>query len=156
DLLAVGRAATQYISAGHVISGASTLSMQAARLLEPPKNRGLGTKLVQMIRAVQLEERYSKDEILSIYLTLAPFGGNLEGVRAASLAYFNKEPEALDLSESAVLVALPQSPAKLWPDRHGLNAIAGRNKVLNRMVTEGVVTQSDVAVAEHEGVPSLR
>jgi penicillin-binding protein 1C len=155
DPTAVIRAAFQYAGAGRIVSGASTLTMQAARLLEP-RPRGFITKAFQMIRAVQLEERYSKDQILSIYLTLAPFGGNLEGVRAASLAYFNKEPEALDLSESAVLVALPQSPAKLRPDRHGLNAIAGRNKVLNRMVAEGVVTGSDAAVAEHEGVPSLR
>jgi penicillin-binding protein 1C len=156
DPLAVARAASQYAGAGRVVSGASTLSMQAARLLEPPKSRGLGTKLFQMLRAVQLEERYSKDEILSIYLTLAPFGGNLEGVRAASLAYFGKEPEALDLSESALLVALPQSPAKLRPDRHGLAAIKGRDKVLARMVMEGMVTASDAAVARAEGVPSLR
>ncbi|HEX3675579.1 MAG TPA: penicillin-binding protein 1C, partial [Rhizomicrobium sp.] len=156
DLAAVVRAAGQYVGAGHIVSGASTLTMQAARLLEPPRHRGIGTKLFQMVRALQLEERYSKEQILSIYLTLAPFGGNLEGVRAASLAYFNKKPQALDLSESAVLVALPQSPARLRPDRHGLNAIAGRKKVLDRMVAEGVVTQSDVNVAEHEGVPSLR
>jgi penicillin-binding protein 1C len=156
DPLAVARAAAQYAGAGRVVSGASTLSMQAARLLEPPKQRGFATKLFQMLRAVQLEERYSKDEILSLYLTLAPFGGNLEGVRAASLAYFGKEPEALDLSESALLVALPQSPAKLRPDRHGLAAIKGRDKVLARMVAEGVVTASDAAVARGEGVPSLR
>jgi penicillin-binding protein 1C len=156
DPVAVVRAATQYMGAGHIVSGASTLTMQAARLLEPPKHRGIGTKLFQMVRAVQLEERYSKEQILSIYLTLAPFGGNLEGVRAASLAYFNKEPQALDLSESAVLVALPQSPARLRPDRHGLAAIAGRKKVLDRMVADNVLTQSDVSVAEHEGVPSIR
>jgi len=156
DPAAVVRAAAQYLGSGRIVSGASTLSMQAARLLGPRRPRGLITKAFQMVRAVQLEERYSKDEILSIYLTLAPFGGNLEGVRAASLAYFNKEPEALDLSESAVLVALPQSPARLRPDRHGLAAIAGRKKVLDRMVAEGVVTQSDVNVAEHEGVPSIR
>ena len=136
DPTAVVRAAAQYLGSGRIVSGASTLSMQAARLLGPRRPRGLITKAFQMVRAVQLEERYSKDEILSIYLTLAPFGGNLEGVRAASLAYFNKEPEALDLSESAVLVALPQSPARLRPDRHGLAAIAGRKKVLNRMVAE--------------------
>src|ERR1043166_7214563 len=156
DPLAVARAAMQYAGAGRVVSGASTLSMQAARLLEPPRQRGFATKLFQMLRAVQLEERYSKDEILSIYLTLAPFGGNLEGVRAASLAYFGKEPEALDLSESALLVALPQSPARLRPDRHGLAAIKGRDKVLARMVEQGVVTASDAAVARAEGVPSLR
>jgi penicillin-binding protein 1C len=156
DVLALGRAAIQYLKAGHVVSGASTLSMQAARLLEPPKHRGFGTKLLQTIRAVQLEERYSKNEILSIYLTLAPFGGNVEGVRAASLTYFGKEPDALDLSESALLVALPQSPAKLRPDRHGLAAIAGRNKVLARMVEDGVIAPPDASVARHEGVPSLR
>ncbi|MBS0275904.1 MAG: penicillin-binding protein 1C [Proteobacteria bacterium] len=156
DPAAVIRAAVQYLTAGRIVSGASTLSMQAARLLEPPRPRGLVTKALQMVRAVQLEERYSKDQILSIYLTLAPFGGNLEGVRAAALAYFNKEPEALDLSESAVLVALPQSPARLRPDRHGLAAIAGRKKVLDRMVAEGVISASDAAVAEHEGVPSIR
>ncbi len=156
DPLAIGRALLQYLSAGHVVSGASTLSMQAARLLEPPKHRSVGTKLLQMIRAIQLEERYTKDEVLSIYLTLAPFGGNLEGVRAASLAYFGKEPDTLDLSESALLVALPQSPAKLRPDRHGIAAIEGRNKVLARMVDDRVIAASDAAIARREGVPSLR
>ncbi len=156
DPQALARAAMQYMGARRVVSGASTLTMQAARLLEPQHRRSLATKLLQMVRAVQLEERYSKDQILSIYLTLAPEGGNLEGIRAASLSYFGKEPAALDLSEAALLVALPQSPAKLRPDRHGLLAIAGRNKVLARMVDESVVTKGDAAVAEREGVPSLR
>ncbi|MGH6871126.1 MAG: penicillin-binding protein 1C [Rhizomicrobium sp.] len=156
DPAALARAALQYAGAGRVVSGASTLTMQAARLLEPEHKRGVATKLLQMARAVQLEERYSKDEILSIYLTLAPEGGNLEGIRAASLSYFGKEPAALDLSEAALLVALPQSPARLRPDRHGLAAIAGRNKVLARMVDEGVMTKGDASVAEREGVPSLR
>ncbi|HTQ14832.1 MAG TPA: penicillin-binding protein 1C [Rhizomicrobium sp.] len=160
DPAALARALGQYLGAGRVVSGASTLTMQAARLLEPgrfnARGRGLATKFLQMVRAVQLEERYSKDDILSIYLTLAPEGGNLEGIRAASLSYFGKEPSALDLSEAALLVALPQSPTRLRPDRHGLAAIAGRNKVLARMVEEGVVTKSDAAVAEREGVPSFR
>ena len=86
DPLAMARAVQQYASAGRIVSGGSTLTMQVARLLEPPKHRGIATKLFQMIRAIQLEERYSKEEILSLYLTLAPFGGNLEGVRAASLS----------------------------------------------------------------------
>ncbi|HKD22863.1 MAG TPA: penicillin-binding protein 1C [Rhizomicrobium sp.] len=155
DPFAVLRAAWQLAHAGRIVSGGSTLSMQAARLLEP-RPRGISAKLIQMVRAIQLEERCSKDEILSIYLTLAPFGGNLEGVRAASLAYFGKPPSALDLSEAALLVALPQSPAKDRPDRHGLAAIKGRDKVLARMVEEGVVTASDASVAKREGVPSLR
>ena len=156
DPAAILRALGQYVGARRVVSGASTLTMQAARLLEPERKRSLSTKFFQMVRALQLEERYSKDQILSIYLTLAPEGGNLEGIRAASLSYFGKEPAALDLSEAALLVALPQSPAKLRPDRHGLAAIAGRNKVLARMVDEGVVTKGDATVAEREGVPSLR
>jgi penicillin-binding protein 1C len=124
--------------------------------LEPPKKRSVFTKLFQMIRAVQLEERYSKDEILSFYLTLAPFGGNLEGVRAASLSYFGKPANQIDLAQAALLVALPQSPVKQRPDRHAMAALKGRDKVLARMVSEGVVTASDTAVARKEGVPFAR
>ena len=157
DPFAMVRAALQFAGAGRIVSGGSTLTMQAARLLEP-RPRGIGTKLFQMVRALQLEERYSKDQILSIYLTLAPFGGNLEGVRAASLAYFGKEPAALDLSESALLVALPQSPARQRPDRHGIAANAGRDKVLARMVDEKASYSAAMrCVAEREGVsPRMR
>ena len=156
DPVAMGRAALQWVTAGRVISGGSTLTMQVARLLEPPQKRGLLTKAFQMIRAVQLEERYSKDEILSFYLTLAPFGGNLEGVRAASLSYFGKPASQIDLAQAALLVALPQSPVNQRPDRHAIAALKGRDKVLKRMVDEGVVTASDAAVARREGVPFAR
>lgn len=156
DLFAMARAAKQWLGAGHVVSGGSTLTMQVARLLEPPRKRSIATKLFQMIRAFQLEERYSKDEILSFYLTLAPFGGNLEGVRAASLSYFGKPPDRIDLAQAALLVALPQSPVKQRPDRHAIAALKGRDKVLARMVSEGVVTPSDAAIARKEGVPFAR
>jgi penicillin-binding protein 1C len=156
DPLAIARAAIQYATVGHVVSGASTLSMQAARLLEPGHTRSIATKLWQMIRAIQLEERYSKDEILSIYLTLAPFGGNIEGVRAASLTYFGKEPASLDLSESAMLVAIPQSPTHQRPDRHAIRAKKGRDKVLARMVEDGAISPSDAKIAMEEGVASIR
>lgn len=156
DLFAMARAAKQWLGAGHVVSGGSTLTMQVARLLEPPRKRSIATKLFQMLRAFQLEERYSKDEILSFYLTLAPFGGNLEGVRAASLSYFGKPPDRIDLAQAALLVALPQSPVKQRPDRHAIAALKGRDKVLARMVSEGVVTPSDAAIARKEGVPFAR
>jgi penicillin-binding protein 1C len=156
DPFAILRAGLQYVSAGRVVSGGSTLTMQVTRILEPPRSRNIGAKLFQMMRAVQLEERYSKDEILSFYLTLAPFGGNLEGVRAASLSYFGKDPSHLDLSESALLVALPQSPVKLRPDRHATRALKGRDKVLARMVSEGTVSSGDADVARREGVPFAR
>lgn len=156
DPLALMRASFQLVTTGHVVSGASTLTMQAARLLEPGRRRTVLTKLIQMARAIQLEERYSKRQILSIYLTLAPFGGNLEGVRAASLAYFGKEPKQLDLSQAATLVALPQSPEHQRPDRHAIRAKAGRDKVLGRMVEDGVITKGDAQVAMRQGVASQR
>lgn len=155
DPPALLRAAFQFVHAGHVVSGGSTLTMQVARLLEP-HGHGLVGKGFQLIRAMQLEERYSKDRILALYLTLAPMGGNLEGVRAASLSYFGKEPANLDLAESALLVALPQSPVRQRPDRHAQSALKGRDKVLNRMVGEGVITRGDAAVAMKEGVPFAR
>src|SRR5690606_2394806 len=107
DVLALGRAARQWLDAGRIVSGGSTLTMQVARLLEPARmqRRGLGAKALQAVRALQLELRYSKEELLGLYLTLAPMGGNLEGVRAASLSYFGKEPASLTLAQSALLVA---------------------------------------------------
>ncbi|MDE2495339.1 MAG: transglycosylase domain-containing protein, partial [Alphaproteobacteria bacterium] len=126
DPIAMARAAFQWMTMGHIVSGGSTLTMQVARLLEPPQHRGIFTKLLQMARAVQLEERYGKDQILSFYLTLAPFGGNLEGVRAASLSYFGKPPSQIDLAEAALLVSLPQSPTRHRPDRHAIAAAKGR------------------------------
>jgi penicillin-binding protein 1C len=156
DPFAMARAALQYATAGHIVSGGSTLTMQVARLLEPPKHRSILTKLFQMVRAVQLEERYSKDQILSFYLTLAPFGGNLEGVRAASLSYFGKPASQIDLAEAALLVALPQSPVKQRPDRHAIAALKSRDKVLTRMVEEGVISAGDARIAMKEGVPFAR
>jgi len=155
DPPALVRAAFQFAHAGHIVSGGSTLTMQVARLLEP-RGHGIVGKGFQLIRAVQLEERYSKDQILSLYLTLAPMGGNLEGVRAASLSYFGKEPANLDLAESALLVALPQSPVRQRPDRHAQAALKGRDKVLNRMIEEGVISRGDAQVAMKEGVPFAR
>jgi penicillin-binding protein 1C len=157
DVLALGRAARQWAGAGRVISGGSTLTMQVARLLEPGlQNRSIVTKALQAVRAVQLELRYSKDEILGLYLTLAPMGGNLEGVRAASLSYYGKEPAALTLAQAALLVALPQSPVRQRPDRHAAAARAGRDHVLDRMVALGVVSAGDAAEAKKEGVPFAR
>jgi penicillin-binding protein 1C len=92
--------------------------MQVARLIEPRAKRSLPAKLRQMARALQIERRLSKEEILQLYLTLAPYGGNIEGVRAASLAWFGREPKKLSLSQSALLVALPQAPEARRPDRN--------------------------------------
>ncbi len=149
DALAVLRAGWQALRHGRVVSGASTLTMQAARLLEP-RPRGLGAKLIEMGRALQLERRYSKPEILRIYMTLAPFGGNLEGVTAASLRYFGRPPKILTLEEAALLVALPQSPTRLQPRNHPAAARAARDKVLTRAAQAGLLTPEDLARAKAE------
>ncbi|WP_445488093.1 penicillin-binding protein 1C [Rhodopseudomonas sp. RCAM05734] len=156
DPLALGRAAFQLFTRGRIVSGGSTITMQLARLLEPRQQRSVGAKIRQAVRALQLERRLSKDEILDLYLELAPFGGNLEGIRAASLAYFGKEPKRLTLAESALLVALPQSPETRRLDRHPGTARLARDRVLDRMVHEGKVSLDDAAQAKAVPVPRLR
>jgi penicillin-binding protein 1C len=115
DFLALGRAAGSLASSGQVVSGGSTITMQTARLLEP-RPRNIVSKAIEAFRAWQLERRLSKEEILELYLTLAPYGGNLEGVRAASWAYFGREPDNLSPDQIAMLIALPQSPEARRPD----------------------------------------
>jgi penicillin-binding protein 1C len=149
DPLAVLRAGGQAIAAGHVVSGASTLTMQTARLLEP-RPRVLAAKLIEMARALQLEARLGKDGVLGVYLTLAPYGGNLEGIRAASLAYFGKEPAHLTEAEAALLVVLPQSPETLRPDRFPQAARTARDKVLSRLLGAGVIDRPTYAAAVAE------
>jgi penicillin-binding protein 1C len=156
DPLASGRAAIQLASRGHIVSGGSTITMQLARLLEPRRQRSVYAKLRQMVRAFEIERQLTKDQILDLYLTLAPYGGNLEGIRAASIAYFGKEPKRLSLAESALLVALPQSPETRRLDRYPEAARAARDRVLDRMVEEGRVSKEDALQAKAAAVPGLR
>lgn len=155
DPLAAVRAAGQLAERGRIVSGASTLSMQAARLLDP-RPRSFTTKAIQSARALQLEWRYSKREVLAIYLTLAPMGGNLEGVRAASLAYFGKEPRQLGAAEAALLVAIPQSPERRRPDRASLVAQKARDRVLERGVEHGVIDAPLFEMARSRLAPDRR
>ena len=156
DPLAMTRAFYQFATRGEIISGGSTITMQVARLLEPRRKRSLYAKYRQMVRALQLEQAYSKDDILALYLTLAPYGGNLEGIRAASFAYFGKEPRRLTLGETALLVALPQSPEYRRPDRHPDHARAARNRVLDRISNSGIFSPAELAAAKAEPVPNAR
>ena len=156
DPFALGRAALQLITRGHIVSGGSTITMQLARLMEPRRERSVYAKLRQMVRALEIERQLNKDQILDLYLALAPFGGNLEGVRAASIAYFGKEPKRLSLAESALLVALPQSPETRRIDRYPDIARAARDRVLDRMVEDGRVSEEEAAVAKAAPVPRLR
>ena len=157
DPAALMRAAFQFMrNGGRIVSGGSTITMQLARLIEPRTERSLSAKFRQMARALQIERRLSKDEILSLYLTLAPYGGNLEGVRAASLAWFGREPKKLTLSQSALLAALPQSPESRRPDRKHEEARLARNRVLARMRDAGLIPASEIARASAMAVPSRR
>jgi penicillin-binding protein 1C len=156
DPLALARAAFQLVTRGHIVSGGSTITMQLARLMEPRRERSFAAKLRQIVRAIEIERRLNKDQILNLYLALAPYGGNLEGIRAASIAYFGKEPKRLSLAEAALLVALPQSPEHRRLDRYPLAAREGRDRVLDRMVEEHTLSQDEAAQAKATPVPKLR
>ncbi len=156
DPLALMRAAFQLVTSGHIVSGGSTITMQLARLMEPRRERSLSAKLRQIVRALEIERELSKDQILNLYLALAPYGGNLEGIRAASIAYFGKEPKRLSLPEAALLVALPQSPETRRLDRHPDAAREGRDRVLDRMVEEHRISVDDAAQAKTVPVPRMR
>ena len=130
--------------------------MQVARLLEPRSERSLTAKLRQIVRAIEIERVLSKNQVLALYLDLAPYGGNIEGIRAASLAYFGKEPRRLSLGEAALLVALPQSPELRRPDRFAETARAARDRVLDRFAATGAVPADEIAFAKAEPVPAMR
>jgi len=156
DPMAIARAVVQFGRNGRIVSGGSTLTMQVARLLEPRQHRSIGAKLRQLVRAVEIEYLLSKDDILSLYLTLAPYGGNLEGIRAASLSYFGKEPKRLSLGEAALLVALPQTPEWRRPDRDPKAAGTARDRVLDRAQAVGALLRDEVPRAKYESVPTER
>ncbi|WP_431301030.1 penicillin-binding protein 1C [Tabrizicola sp. BL-A-41-H6] len=156
DVRSLLRAVAQAVWNGRVVSGGSTLTMQVARLLEESGTGKVAGKLRQMRVALALERRLTKAQILQLYLYLAPFGGNLEGVRAASISYFGKEPSRLTPAEEALLVAIPQSPEGRRPDRAADRAEAARNRVLARAVREGVIEEDEAEAALRERVPGIR
>ena len=156
DAQALIRAALQAVWKGHVVSGGSTLTMQVARLLEEGTTGQIDGKIRQMRVAMALERRLTKQEILSLYLHLAPYGGNLEGIRAATLSYFGKEPLRLTPAEAALLVAIPQSPEMRRPDRSVERATDARDRVLARALRDGLIDDEQMRTARTEVVPSAR
>ncbi|GAA0682769.1 peptidoglycan glycosyltransferase PbpC [Marinobacterium maritimum] len=154
NLLSILRAAWQNLNAGEVVSGGSTLSMQVAGMLDPYP-RTLTGKLRQALRTLQLEWHYSKDEILNLYLNLAPFGGMLSGVESASRHYFGKPALQLSDAEAALLAVLPQRPSDWRPDRYPQRARRARDKVLQRMQALGLWSQARVEAALREPVAAL-
>jgi len=156
DGIALVRAVGQAVRHGRIISGGSTLTMQVARLLEQSGTGAWRGKLRQMRVAMALETELGKDEILQLYLTLAPFGGNLEGIRAASLSFFGKEPRRLTKAQSALLVALPQSPEARRPDQSLTRAKQARLRVMSRLLDQGLVSEEEVRTAHLEPLSARR
>ncbi len=149
DPLAVLRAAVQNARAGRVVSGASTLTMQVARMMDR-RPRTYAAKLREAFRALQLEFHFSKREILVHYLNLAPYGGNIEGIGAAAWFYYGRPVSKLNLDELAALAAIPNSPNRYRPDRGAAALERRRNDVLERMAEAG-----QISIAEAEESAAL-
>ncbi len=145
------RAFFQNIKARRIVSGGSTITMQLARIAEP-KDRTVLAKLIEIFRALQIEMRFSKRRILELYLNIAPYGGNVEGIAAATLAYYNRLPENMTPEEVAFLVSLPQSPSLRRPQGEP-SALEGRNSVLRVMLEHGLVDEVGYKTALASAVP---
>ena len=151
DLAAIARAAKLNLTNKRIISGASTISMQVIRIVEKRKRSPLN-KVIEAVHAIKLETIYSKDEILKLYLEIAPYGGNIHGVKAASLRYFQKYPQDLTLSECALLAGLPQSPSRLRPNRYPERAKKRRDRVLASMLKNGYITPDQCEESKNEPI----
>ncbi len=155
NIFALMRASWQRLSSGRIISGGSTITMQVARLIDP-HSRSIPGKIKQIFRAFQLEWHFSKKQILTMYINIAPFGGTVEGVEAGSLAYLGKSAKDLSHAEAALLAVLPQAPTRLRPDLHPKRAQAARNKVIQRMAQFGIWSQHTAQLATLEKVIKRR
>ncbi len=155
DPAAVARAAWSNLKSGEIVSGASTIPMQVARMAEPGP-RTLASKVRESFRALQLERRFTKAELLEIYVNLTPYGGNVEGVGAAAWFYFGKEPDQLSLGEIALLTALPRSPGRYDPTVHPETARKARDRVLGPFADRGVFPRREIAEARRQPVPRSR
>ncbi len=153
DVLALGRATRQNIRAGRVVSGGSTISMQVIRLHRKGKSRNLWEKLVEMVLATRLELRYSKDEILNLYASHAPFGGNTVGLEAAAWRYFGRNAGELSWAEASLLAVLPNQPSLLFPGRNSAPLKAKRDRLLKRLYEEGHFDAYSLELAQAEPIP---
>ncbi len=146
DPAAVLRAGAQNLLAGRIVSGASTLDMQVCRMMDD-RPRTCRAKIIEAFRALQLNRLMNKERILETYLNVAPYGGNLRGVEAASLAYFSKRAKDLSLPEAALIAGLPQSPSRYRPDRHLDAAVTRQRVVLRAMFNRQMITSQQLAEA---------
>lgn len=153
--LAIIRAFFSNIFKMRRMSGASTITMQVAKMLEPGK-RNVWSKMREMFRAFQLELKYSKKEILQLYLNLVPYGGNIEGVKAASLLYFNKNPDHLSLAEITALSIIPNKPGVMVPGKNNDFIVKERNRWLEKFAEREVFTKKEIEDALAEPLTAKR
>lgn len=152
DLLALARALGQNLEAGGIVSGGSTISMQVIRLSRN-KPRTLWQKCIELLLAVRLELRYSKEEILALYVRNAPFGGNVVGLEAASWRYFGRPPAQLSWGEAAALAVLPNSPSLVYPGKNSNALLTKRNRLLDKLTREGIIDALTGRLARLEPLP---
>ena len=155
NIFSIGRAAVMNILQMRRTSGASTITMQVAKALQPGK-RNLISKTIEMFRALQLELKYSKDEILQMYLNLVPYGGNIEGVKSASLLYFNKNPDHLSLAEITALSIIPNRPSSMIIGKSNDRIVIERNRWLRKFADDGVFTKKEIEDALAEPLNAKR
>jgi len=153
DILAFGRAVVQNIKYRSVVSGGSTLTMQVIRLSRKGRNRGYLEKAIESFKAIMLESTASKDSILRLYASHAPFGGNIVGLEAASWRYFGKSPDKLSWAEAACLAVLPNSPSLINPGRNRDLLKAKRDRLLDRLYKKGFINNDMLTLAKMEPVP---
>lgn len=153
--VAMLRATARNLLTGRRTSGASTITMQTVRLLEP-RERTYGSKLIELFRAMQLEMHYSKDEVLQLYLNLIPYGGNIEGLKSASLLYFGKLPVLLSLAELTTLTIIPNRPSSLRLGIRNALVMQERNQWLTRFRTQGIFDDMAITDALNEPLVAYR
>lgn len=153
--VAIVRAFFQNLVTGHRVSGASTITMQLARMLEPGE-RTYTKKIEEVFRALQLEIHYSKDEILEMYLSMLPYGGNVEGVKAASYIYFNRPPDKLSLAQAILMAVIPNDPNDLRTDKNDSLAYSMRNKWIRNFMDDEIFKASDLKDALSEPIVTER
>jgi penicillin-binding protein 1C len=153
DPVALVRAARQNISHGRVVSGGSTLTMGLARMARGNRPRTVGQKLVEALWALHIETTHSKDRILRLYASNAPFGGNVVGLEAAAWRWFGRSPWELSWAESAMLAVLPNSPAMIHPGRNRDALLAKRNRLLSTLSERGIIDSLECSLACSEPLP---
>ncbi len=153
DPISLVRAVGQNLRAGRVVSGGSTISMQVIRLSRRNKPRTVWEKLIELFLATRLDMGYTKQEILRLYASHAPFGGNVVGIEAASWRYFGKRPRLLTWAEAATLAVLPNSPALIHPGRNRAQLREKRDRLLDRMRKAGIIDSLSCELAKEESLP---